>query len=370
MSIKMNKNRIYLIGALTVLLFAAFALRFVDGAGDDDPAAMHPAAVAVEVTAVAPADVTETVSAVGTIEARMDVTVESETAGRITAVHFNTGDRVSKGQVLVTVDDELKGAAADQARAQALAAETQAQKSARDLERAETLHKTQDVSDAELEACRLASRSAEAGHRAALAALKAAERQLSDTRIKSPIAGEAASRLVEEGEMVTSGKKIADIVDLGSVKVKLSIAEKDIVKLRTGQAASMELDASPGSRYTGKVTAVGAKTESSTGHTFPVEVTIDGDGSGRIRAGMFARVEITAGQYPGAIAIPREWLVNEETNPAVFVAYGGVAKAVPVTIASRSGGTVRIVSGLNAGDLVVSFGQKGLTDGTPITYKR
>jgi RND family efflux transporter MFP subunit len=366
----MSRKAIIVTGAGIIVLFAAFVLRLVNGAAGTDTAGTQTGAVAVEVTAIAPATLEETVSAVGTIEARMDVTVESETAGRILAVHFNTGDRVRQGQTLVTVDDELKAAAAEQARAQALAAETQARKAARDLERAESLHKTQDVSDAELEAYRLASRSAEAGHQAALAGLKAAERQLSDTRIKAPISGQAASKLVETGEMVTPGKKIADIVDLSRVKVKLSIPERDVVKLKTGQPASMELDANPGARFAGKVHSVGAKTESPTGHTYPVEVLIDSDGAPEVRAGMFARVDITAGVYAGAIAIPRDWVLNEDTDPAVFVARDGVAKTVPVKLGSRSGNTVRILGGLAAGDLVVSFGQKGLADGTPITYKK
>lgn len=365
----MNRKKLFITGAAMVAIFAAFALRFVHGA-DTDAAGTQTGPIAVEVTAVAAADLTETVSAVGTVEARLDVTVESETAGRVVAVHFNIGDRVERGQTLVTVDDELKAATAEQARAQALAAETQARKAARDLERAESLFRTQDVSDAELEAYRLASRSAEAAHQAALAGLKAAERQLADTRIKAPIAGQAASKLVEAGEMVTHGKKIADIVDLSRVKVRLSIPERDVVRLKPGQPASMELDASPGARFSGKVHSVGAKTESPTGHTYPVEVMIDSDGAPEVRAGMFARVEITAGVFPGAIAVPRDWVVNEDTSPAVFVARGGVAKEVPVKLGSRSGNSVRIVGGLAAGDLVVSFGHRGLVDGAPITYKK
>jgi membrane fusion protein (multidrug efflux system) len=154
------------------------------------------------------------------------------------------------------------------------------------------------------------------------------------------------------------------------VKVRLSIAERDVVKLKAGQSASMELDANPGVRFPGKVHSVGAKTESPTGHTYPVEVMIDSDGSPEVRAGMFARVDITAGVHTGAIAIPGEWIVNEDTNPAVFVARDGVAKEVPVKLGPRSGKAVRVVGGLAPGDLVVSFGQKGLGDGTPITYKK
>lgn len=365
----MKRKQIVIAGAGTVLLFAAFALRIVPGAGGAAADGSQVAPVAVEVTPVAAGTVTETVSAVGTVEALRDVTVESETAGRIVAVHFNTGDRIAKGQVLVTVDDELRVAASAQARAQAVAAETQARKAARDLERAESLAKSGDISDAELETYRLAGRAAEAGHQAALAGLKAAERQLADTRIRSPISGQAASRLVETGEMATPGTKIADIVDLSGAKVKLGIPENDVVRVKPGQAAAMELDSRPGVRLTGKVLAVGAKAESPTGHTYPVEVLIDGGGAREVKAGMFARVRITTGVHAGAIAIPREWIVNEDVAPAVYVARGGVAREVRLRLGARSGGSVRVLEGLAPGDLVVSFGQKGLTDGAPIVHK-
>ena len=170
--------------------------------------------------------------------------------------------------------------------------------------------------------------------------------------------------------MVTPGKKIADLVDLTRVKVKLSVPEKDIVGLRPGQPAVMTLDASPSARYEGTVSAVGAKSESSTGHTYPVEVTIASNGAAEVKAGMFARVTITSGIHQGAVSIPREWILNEDTAPAVFVAHNGVARETAVTIASRNGGMARLASGLTPGDLVASFGQKSLVDGAPISIAK
>jgi RND family efflux transporter MFP subunit len=365
----MNRKVFTIAAAGTALLVAAAAFRVIPGP-DDRQDDRIPGAVAVEVTKLSPVTLTETVSAVGTVEAMRDVTVESETAGRVTGIRFNVGDFVEEGDTLVLVDDELKAVALDQAEAQALAAETQAKKAARDLERAEVLHKSQDVSDAELEAYRLAGRSAEAGHQAAIAALRAARRQLADTRIRAPIAGYVAAKLVEVGEMVRSGKQVANIVDLRRVKVKLSIPEEEIVKLRAGQHATMELDASPGVKFAGTVGSVGAKSESSTGHTYPVEVLVDNDGTHGVRAGMFARVGITANVVRGAIAVPRDWVLNEDSRPIVFVARADTARAVPVTLGARSGDSVRVLNGLEAGDLVISFGQKTISDGTPVRFNR
>jgi RND family efflux transporter MFP subunit len=367
----MNRKLIVIAGAATLLLFAAFALRLVPHGDDPDAAQTAAGALSVEVSRVERSTMTQVVTAVGIAEAVMDVTVESETAGRIRGVHFNTGDLVAKGQVLVTVDDELKAVAVDQAKAGALAAETQAKKAARDLERAGALHASQDVSDAELEAYRLAARAAEAQHRSALAALRAAERALADTRIASPIAGSVASRLVETGEMVRPGKAVADIVDLRRVKVRLSVPEHDIVKLRAGQKASVELDARPGERFSGKVLNIGSKAESPTGHTYPVEVLVEDGGARGIKSGMFARAEIVAAAIADAITIPKDWLAGDDARPVVFVARGDTAREVRVKLGgTTAGNAVQVLEGLDDGDLVVTFGQKELADGAPIRYRR
>jgi RND family efflux transporter MFP subunit len=142
----------------------------------------------VEVTPVDIADVTDIVSGVGNVAAMRDVKVASETAGRVLRVHVKVGDAVKQGQTLVEVDAELKEAAAEQARAQMLAAKTNLEKSKKDFERTQMLYNTGDVADIELEGYRLTYQSAEA-HKGATAVLRAADRQVSDSRIKAPVPG-------------------------------------------------------------------------------------------------------------------------------------------------------------------------------------
>ncbi len=356
-------------GLGVIALLIVLVIRGVMGSSGtaDTTAAIQP--VAVEVAKAGTSTITESVSAVGTISAMKDVMVASETAGRVVSVLVKTGDYVRQGQPLIIVDDELKAAGVQQAQAQALAAETSAGKAQRDLERAESLYKTHDISDAELEAYRLGYRSAEAQHQGALAALVAAKRQLADTKVRAPISGYIASRRVEVGEMVGQGKEIANIVDMSSVKVSLSIAEEDIIKLRTGQTASVTLDPSPSDKFNGTVYSVGSKTESPMGHTYPVEVIVKNRAAGLLKAGMFARVVIEAGIAKDALVVSKECLVNEDTNPAVFVAEKNVARLRPVKLGFRSGEQVQILEGLRRGDLVISFGQRKLKDGAPIQYK-
>lgn len=366
----MLTRKTFLAFAATVAVVIAAALFMALTSGQtqaDASSATKP--VAVEVAAAVQADLTEYVSAVGTITAMKDVMVSSETGGRITAVPVRVGDVVRRGQTLVQVDDELRAIAVEQARAQLQAAETNLKKARKDYERSETLSRSGDVADVELEGYRLAYHSSEAQYSAASAALKLAQRQYDDTKIKAPIAGIVALRKVEVGEMVSSGREVANIVDLSSVRVKLSIPEEEIGKVRLGQPATLRVDARPGETIHGTVYTVGSKTETTTGHSYPVEVIVRGKEAAQLRAGMFARTDIHARSAKGAIAVAKESIVSGEAHPAVFVVEKGIARLRPVTLGIRAGDRYQVLNGLQAGELVVSFGQKSLKDGSAVQYK-
>lgn len=364
-----RSKKLVIILAIAVLGLVAVSTQLFISHGRAGNAAVALAPVAVEVTRVNTTTVTAKISAVGTISAMRDVQVSSETAGRVTRVLVNVGDYVRTGQTLVQVDDELKAIAVDQAKAQLIAAETSFNKAEKDHQRAQTLRSNGDISDAEYEAYRLAYRSTDAQFRAAQVALRFAQRQLDDTRIKAPVSGYIASRNIEVGEMVDNGKNIANIVDLSSIKVKLSVPEEEIGKLRTGQPAMLQVDAIPGDMYDGSVHSISSKTETPTGHTYAVEVVVKPKNRNSLKVGMFGRVEITVAQVTDAVAIPKEVLVSEEgTQAYVFVAEGNIASRREITIGVRSDDLVHVVNGLKSGDLVVSFGQKKLKDGSPIQF--
>ena len=283
-------------------------------------------AAAVEVTPAVRGDVEELVTAVGSVEAMRDVMVSSETAGGSQPCSSEVGDAVRKGQTLVKVDAELKEVGVQQARAGLLAAKTNMEKAKKDFERTEKLFAVGDVADVELEGYRLGYHAAEAQYQSAVAGVRLAERQLADTRIASPIAGQVASRRVEVGEMVGPGREVANIIDIASMKVRLSIPEEDVMKLRVGQTAELRVDSRPGVTIRGKVHTVGAKSETPNGHTYPVEVLVQNQAGMLLRVGMFARVAISANAIRNVVVVSREAIVEEKGHPAVFVARDGVAR--------------------------------------------
>jgi RND family efflux transporter MFP subunit len=352
-----------------IVLAVASVAAFTNRPGRTDAVQAVANAIAVEATPVTIGPLAETVSAVGTIAAMRDVVVSSETAGRVTAVAVKVGDRVHEGQPLIIVDDELKVVAVEQAKAQMLAAQTSLKKAQRDYQRAETLFKSGDIPDVELEGNRLAMHAAEAQEKGAAAGLRAAERQLADTRVKSPINGLVASRKVEIGEMLSPGREVANIIDVSTVKVRLSIAEEEIGLISLNQAATLRIDSRPGEVYGASVYTIGSKTETTTGHTYPVEVVIRNRNAFELKAGMFGRVDIMTSSAPEAMSISRESLVSDESAPAVFIVEDHVARLRHVKLGLRTADRFQVLEGLKAGDLVVSFGQKGLKDGAAVQYK-
>ncbi len=364
-----RKWKFYLGAAAAALITIIMVAGFVSHKTKEDGVAQASAPVAVEVTPVSLSTVTATVSSVGTIEAMHDVMVSSETAGRITAVRVKVGDHVRAGEPLVIVDDELKKIAVDQARAQLLAAQTSFDKTKTDYERMQKLLTTGDVADIEVEGSRLAYRSAEAQLASASVGLRAAERQYEDTRIKSPVAGVVASRKVELGEMVSPGKEIANIVDLSAMKVKLSIPEDQIDLVRVGLPATLRVDSRPGEEFAGHVYSVGAKSLSPTVHAYPVEVVVNGNPD-VLRVGMFVRTDIVTKSVKDALTISKESLVSDDGKPTVFVVERDTARLRPVSIGVRSGDVLQVLEGLRRGDVVISFGQRDLKDGSPVQVAR
>jgi RND family efflux transporter MFP subunit len=363
---KTTKTRKIVIGAAAAAAVLVIVVALTSGSSQADSVLPAVNPVAVEVTPVEVANLEETVSAVGTIEAMRDVEVSSETAGRVLKVLVKVGDRVRAGQPLILVDSELKAAAVEQARAQEQAARTTFEKAAKDYERAKTLYASGDVADVELEAYRLGLHGAEAQLKGAEAAFAVAKRQLQDTRVTSPVDGRVASRFVEVGEMVAPGTKIANIVDVSRLKVKLGIPEEEIVRIRDGQKATMRVDANPETAFPGTVYTVGAKAENPTGHTYPVEVVIENRSPDLLKVGMFARVAIRTSKADSVLAVSKESLVSEGEGFGLFVVEDGVARHRKVTLGIQAGDLYEVVTGLKARDRVVSFGQKGLKDGVPV----
>jgi RND family efflux transporter MFP subunit len=305
-----------------------------------------PRPFAVSVVEVGRQQLSDSLSLVGTISANREVSVASETVGKVQAMSLNVGDFKPAGSTLVKVDDELK-------RASVSLAEVTYTKAQKDLERYRQVQETNALPDQQIDQAAWTVQSAEAQ-------LTTARRQLRDTRIVAPFSGVVSSRSVEIGSMLQPGMTIATLVDISTMKVRLNVSEKDVFQMRVGEAVEVSTDVYPGVTFTGHIASIGAKADEA--HTYPVEIAIPNRGDHPLKSGMFGRVSFNKTSSRQALVIPRAAIVGSVKNPQVYVVNDGIAKLRDVMTGSTVGTDIEILKGLSPGEKIVISGQNNLRD--------
>ena len=354
----MNTTTKYITLGLVVaaLVFGFYSCNKAKSDGQNSTTATIATSYSVSVIKATKQDVTDSFSQVGTIVAYNDVAVVSETSGRVVKVNAEVGDYKPAGSVLVEVDNELREAAYK-------AANVTYEKAKKDLERYEALYKEGSISDSQIEQARWSYQSAESQY-------IVARRQLSDTKITTPISGFVTARYVNIGTMVMGAPQatqIANVVDISRLKVKVNVAEKDVIRLKVGEQVEVTTDVFPGSVFTGSIFSISSKGDD--GHTYPVEVVLK-NSKLQLKAGMFGRVVFTPKSSGNLIVIPRESIVGSVKNATLYVINNNVAKLRSVVTGKEAGTNIEILSGLQEGELVVINGQNNLSDNAPVIIRK
>jgi len=307
--------------------------------------------VPVTVTAVSHERISSPQSLVGTITANNDVSIIAETQGRVTGVHAEVGHYAPAGSTLVQVDDELK-------KASFAAAEVNYEKAKRDLERFESLAKQDAATDQQLETARLAFKAAESQY-------ILSRREYRDTKITTPISGIVSARPVDVGTYIQKGMPVANVVDISKLKVRMNAAERDVFRLKTGDAAEITTDVYPGVTFKGKVQTISSKADDA--HTYPVEVSLNNPKDHPLKSGMFCRVNFPSIVESEGLTIPREAVVGSLKQPQVFVVEGSNVRLRNIVVGSEIGTRLVILQGLKRDESVVINGQSNLKDGVQVT---
>ncbi|MFZ5947235.1 MAG: efflux RND transporter periplasmic adaptor subunit [Stygiobacter sp.] len=307
----------------------------------------------VTVEKVQKKDLETKVSLTGTVYANNDVNILSETSGKVVAVYANVGDYKPANSIIVQVDDELRKAAL-------MSAEANYEKAKKDFERFQKLYQEKSINEGQLDQAKVGLAMAESQY-------IIAKRQYEDTKIKTPISGYITARNVDIGTMLQGAPQptfVANVVDLSRVKVKINLSEIDAAIFKPGDQVKVITDVYPGVIFNGKIEYISNKADEA--HTYPTEISIVNQTSHLLRAGMFARVELSSTKNKNVLVIPREALVGSVKNPQVYVVENNIAKLKNVVLGAESGIYVEVLSGLNVGELLVVNGQNNLEDNTKV----
>jgi multidrug efflux pump subunit AcrA (membrane-fusion protein) len=414
-----RRSSVKVVITLTSLLYFLLSLGCGGEKNENNAKSVNPSEKIkqVKVRSVKAVPLQSSVSYVGALTANLKVKVATEIGGSIERLFFERGDRVDEDQVLaeigtssILIEVQQAEAALEMARsrlkktehgsrpeeiriARARVEEARAalMEADRNFERVENLYGYKAVSDSDYDAAKRAVDTARANlvstkqqlelakkgprveereeARAALkqaeAALALAKDRLAKSRLKAPSDGIIAFRQVEEGEVVGPGTVITQVVDNRKMKIKLSLAERDLPLLDRDERFPFTIDAYPGERFACRLSFVSPTADPAT-RSFPIELLVDTPDS-RMADGMTVRVEFPIASQEKSIKLPSAWLSEENGQIGLFVVEDGKASFREVILGSYYEGNVEIVSGLKDDELVIT-NPAGLKSGDSVTY--
>ena len=337
--------------ALMLCVLVLAGCRKGDGEAQAKPgdAAKGPDAVPVEVVKAAKRAVEASYTGTAALEPRGESQVVAKTSGVALQVLVEEGQSVRAGQPLVRLD-------ADRARLALAQAEAQMHKLENNYRRAQQLVGQQMISANDVDQIKYDLENARNQHRMA-------QLELSYATVTAPIGGVIASRSIKPGNFVQINTPIFRIVDDSRLEATLNVPERELATLKAGQPVTLAVDALPGQDFTGRVDRIAPVVDAGSG-TFRVVSTFEG--GDLLQPGMFGRLRIGYDQRADALVVPRTALLDDESDPAVFVVRGGKAARVPVKLGYLDGEWAEIREGLKVGDSVVTAGKMALRDGSAV----
>jgi membrane fusion protein, multidrug efflux system len=301
----------------------------------------------------------------GSLAPAWQVSVKAQVPGTITRLVIDRGSRVKQGQLLATIDAEgIRGSAAG-ARAAVASAQAGAAVAQQRLESARALHQAGAISAIDL-------KTAEANHEAAAAQVAAAQAQAAGAleqarraNVRAPISGVVSSRVVQQGEAVSSGDDLFTVVRSDVLELSGEVPVDAAAQIRPGQAVVFTLSAEPGREYRGEVARIEPMANPATRQ---VGVYLRMRNPGNLIGGQFATGRVLGGTASEVIAIPETAVRQRNDSTFVFVVSQGVAtrRAVTVGQSDPATGVIVVRNGLAAGEQVIVTPSAAIADGARV----
>ncbi|MGZ6124207.1 MAG: efflux RND transporter periplasmic adaptor subunit [Myxococcales bacterium] len=310
-------------------------------------------------TKVQPVEWQSSREAVGTLVAVRAVTVASEVPGMVREIGFDSGAYLRKGEVMVQLDSSVE-------EAQLTAARAEAELARASLRRAQALRESRSNSPADLD-------TAEARAKQAAANVATLQATVAKKTIRAPFDGRVAIRQVNLGQVLASGAAIASLQSITPIYADFWLPQQALADLQVGMEARLLTDVFPKAAWEGSITTINPEVDVATRNvrvraTFP-------NADGRLRPGMFANVDVLSPERRQVLTIPSTAVVYAPFGDSVFAIeekkdpQGNsslIAHQKFVRLGERRGDLVAAVSGLVAGETIVSSGAFKLRNNVPV----
>lgn len=408
-----------LASVLTVCVAGCHGKKSASAKNDSVAGATVAAAVPVSIASVEVREVQRRVSVVGTLHGFEQITITPKVEGRVQAIHFDVGDRISPGKTLLELDPtdyQLAVEEAKQSLNQELSrldlkqpppdnfdveqlpsvesAKLLLKNALQKFDRQKTLSgqnassgQALEQAETDLKVADAALRQARINAKATLAAVKHSEsllnlalQKLSETQVKSPTLGNmlrssaledfvVAKRMASVGEMVRAfpSTPVFELVLDDVLKLLVMIPERYMAQVTTGLEVEVSVDAYPNELFKGKVARISPIVDPQS-RSFEVEAHVLNPDH-RLRHGGFAKAEVVVGIADKAITVPLEAVTRFAGVSKVFTVRDETAQEVEIAIGTQGPGWVEALGGLQVGDVVVTSGQSKLANGTRVSVR-
>lgn len=309
----------------------------------------------VKTLAVSSASVNNSMTYVGIVEEREGTAVSFTSMGVVKRMLVNEGQTVSRGQLIAEMDDT-------QARNLLSGAEAQMAQANDALERYKMLHDKGSLP--EVQWVEIQSKVAQAKSQ-----LEVAKKNLADCRLTAPVSGIIGQRAVKAGETALPSQAVVTILDISSVKVKVSIPESEVSGIHASTPTTVSVEAA-GIQVNGGRIEKGVVADALT-HTYDVRIQV-ANGDRKLLPGMVASVQFAAitPQQNEQTMLPVT-AVQKAADGSLFVwtvAKDSTAHRAKVSIGVTNGNNVSVTEGLESGQRVVTEGYQKLSEGTKVVY--
>jgi membrane fusion protein (multidrug efflux system) len=301
-----------------------------------------------------------TLTAIGTVAAVRGVTVSADLPGIVERIAFESGHAVREGEVLAVLDTR-------QERAQLAAAEAQRDLARINYERMEGLLNERVISRAEFDR-------AQADHRQADARVGEIRAAIDRKTIRAPFPGVLGLRHVNLGQYLSGGDAIGTLQSLNPIYVNFGVPQQAIAQVRAGRSVRVTMDGLDGVQFNGPITAIDSIVDEST-RNVQAQATLANPGA-KLRPGMFVQATVAVGGASDAVvSLPASAIQHAPYGDSVFVVadlkdkmgatYRGVRQQF-VKLGAARGDQIGVVSGVKAGDEVVTSGVFKLRNGAAV----
>jgi len=299
-------------------------------------------------------------TAVGSLAAVQGVTVTAELTGKVVRIAFEPGTKVNAGDLLVRQDTSSE-------EAELRAAEAAVELARRNLERLKKLLDRRTIAQSQYD-------NAEAQYKEGVARADAIRAAIAKKNIRAPFAGRLGIRLVNLGQILNEGEPIVSLQFINPIFVNFSLPQQQLAQVQPGLTVRVTSDALPGQLIEGKITAINPEVDAAT-RNIKIQATV-ANRQERLRPGMFVNVAVVLPASEDVLAVPATAVLYAPYSDSIFVVEkkqgennkqpGLVVRQQVVQLGERRGDFVAVVSGLEAGETIVSTGAFKLRNGQAV----